>query len=80
MRYLNSNPSLEGDTCPVCKKYKGWNIFKCDKCGKIFCKECEPNAIHIEKDDDTEDGTFIPDSDCSLVVTCPNCGDCAVFI
>lgn len=63
--YVYPNPALEGEKCPTCGK-KSWDIFKCDKCGKIFCKFCRPDLID-KTDEDMID------------VTC-ECGSTQLFI
>lgn len=63
--YIFPNPNVFGEECPICKK-KSWNIFKCNKCGKKFCKFCRPDLV-TEIDEDT------------LEVNC-DCGETQLFI
>lgn len=67
IRYLYSNPRIIGESCPICG-CKGWNIFRCDCCGSVFCEHCEPECV--KKDIETE----------SIEVTCPECGTEALFV
>ena len=64
--YLYKNPSIFGEPCPICGR-KTWNIFKCEKCGKIFCKYCRPDLVTI--DDESE----------NMEVIC-DCGSSALFV
>ena len=49
INYVYPNPSVFGESCPVCGK-KSWDVYKCDKCGKIFCKYCHPEFMAIDKE------------------------------
>ena len=49
--YKENELKIEGNPCPICGK-KTWNVFKCDKCGKVFCEYC--GAKYIERDDDID--------------------------
>lgn len=65
IEYLFKNPSIFGEKCPMCGK-KSWEIFKCDKCGKVFCKYCRPDLVKI----DSKTG--------NIDVTC-ECGSTTLF-
>lgn len=66
--YVYKNPNVAGESCPVCGR-KSWDIFRCNKCGNIFCKYCSPGCIKNDPDPDVGD----------IYVTCPKCGNIGTF-
>lgn len=49
INYLYDDPDIFGELCPICGK-KSCDIFRCDKCGKVFCKHCGSEFISYEDD------------------------------
>lgn len=66
--YLHNDPDIKGEVCPSCGK-KSWSIYKCDVCGKIFCKHCRPDLVNLLDDDRFGD----------LEVSC-DCGSATLFL
>ena len=66
--YVYKNPNVAGESCPVCGR-KSWDIFRCNKCGSVFCKYCSPGCIKNDPDPDVGD----------IYVTCPKCGNIGTF-
>lgn len=64
-----NEPDIFGEICPTCGK-KSWYIMKCNKCGKIFCKHCNPRAYVYDDPNDT---------DSTLEITC-ECGESTLFV
>lgn len=64
--YKENELKITGNECPICKK-KSWNIFKCEKCGKVFCINCRPDLIQVDQDSE------------NIEVTC-ECGNSCLFI
>lgn len=52
--------------CPVCGKEQ-FTYYKCQSCGKVFCRSCEPSFFKKEEDSDCE------------TVTC-SCGNFTLFV
>lgn len=66
--YLHSDPDIRGEVCPSCGN-RSWNIYKCDDCGKIFCKHCRPDLVNLLDIDRFGD----------LEVSC-DCGSVTLFL
>jgi len=48
--YLHSDPDIRGEVCPTCGR-RSWSIYRCDDCGKVFCKYCRPDLVNSLDDE-----------------------------